>query len=88
MSDDWLDKFNVGNTNFDMTCRIAGGVIFVVSGVMVSMLIFKWGLYGLKEYKNVVPSFIYYIPIPAVIGSIIMMIWPGFFKPREKNPDA
>ena len=85
MSDDWLDKFNVGNTNFEMTCRIAGGVIFIISGLMVSMLVFKWGLYGLKDFKAVIPSFIYYIPIPALIGSIVMVLKPSFFKPREDN---
>ena len=83
MSDDWLDKFNVGNTNFEATCRLAGGVIFIISAVMVSMIIFKWGLYGTAEFKNVVPTFIYYIPIPALIGGVAMVIWPGFFKPRE-----
>lgn len=83
---DWLDKFDVGNRNFEATCRLAGGFIFIVSAIMVSMMVFDWGLYASSEFRRVVPAMIYYSPIPAAIGSLFMLLKPSFFKPKEKKP--
>lgn len=86
MSDDWLDKFDFGNTNFETTCRIGGAVIFVVSATMLSMMLFDWGMYAGEEFKQIIPTFVYYSPIPMVIGSLLMVLKPAWFKPREKTP--
>jgi len=85
MADDWLDKFDIGNTHFELICRLGGGFIFFISALLMSMMIFNWGIYAWEGYKDVIPVLVYYAPIFGVIGGLAMALKPAFFKPREET---